>query len=152
MSDDFNPSSFANRIVVGVDGSDSSVEALRYAARLSIALATPLTAVLVWAPPMPPPHGRHQDSPSKAAARALATTVAQAYREGPPPGLRSVLVRGHAASVLVTIGDVCVTLVVGRRGRGGFPDLLLGSAARACATHARCPVLIVPIRRDAGSA
>lgn len=144
MSREADVSPFASRLVVGVDGSASSVEALRYATRLAIALALPITAVLAWTPPpMLAPHGARWPSPSKTAARVLATTVQQAYGTVPPADMRSAAVRGGAARTLVAISGACSVLVVGSRGGGGLPGLLLGSVALACVTHAHCPVLVV---------
>lgn len=137
-------SSFANQIVVGVDGSAASIAALRYATRLATALALPITAVLAWTPPpMLPPHGSRPPSSSKAAARTLVDAVGLAYGTALPPGLRTEALRGPAARTLVEISDECAVLVVGSRGGGGFAGLLLGSVALACTTHARCPVLVM---------
>jgi nucleotide-binding universal stress UspA family protein len=57
--------------------------------------------------------------------------------------VESRLERGSAAAVLVAASGGATLLVVGSRGRGGFAGLLLGSVSQQCASHARCPVVIV---------
>jgi nucleotide-binding universal stress UspA family protein len=58
-------------------------------------------------------------------------------------GVDQLIREGHAAKVLLDASDGADLLVVGCRGHGGFTGLLLGSVSNECASHARCPVLIV---------
>jgi nucleotide-binding universal stress UspA family protein len=53
-------------------------------------------------------------------------------------------VRGYAADALIASAEGADLLVVGARGRGGLPGLLLGSASLTCAQRAPCPVAVVP--------
>jgi nucleotide-binding universal stress UspA family protein len=54
--------------------------------------------------------------------------------------------RGHPAEVVLEAAADAVALVVGRSGHGGLTELLrVGSVARACAEHAPCPVVVVPV-------
>ena len=61
------------------------------------------------------------------------------------------LVRGRAGSALVQESRTAQLLVVGRRGLGGFPGLLLGSVGSHLIHHAHCPVVVVPSPRTDGS-
>ncbi|WP_426998509.1 universal stress protein [Pseudarthrobacter sp. N5] len=135
----------ASRIVVGVDGSESSVAALRLAARLAPALDAQVHAVLCWDFPqiyagyVPPDFAAYE----AAAARRLSEVVTKAFGTETAPDVATKLVRGPAAEKLVEEGSTAQMIVVGRRGRGGFRGLHLGSVSSACVSHADCPVVVV---------
>jgi nucleotide-binding universal stress UspA family protein len=63
--------------------------------------------------------------------------------------LRTSVIEGHAAEVLVDASAGADLLVVGSRGHGGFVDALLGSVSTYCVQHAQCPVTVI---RGAGHA
>ena len=131
-------------IVVGVDGSEPSIEALRQAATMASALGSTVTAVACWR--YPPAYDNFvalEWSPEKDAAQVLEESLARAYGDSRPAGLRTLVRQGQPASVLIDESAVADMLVVGSRGLGGFTGLLLGSVSAACAAHARCPVLVV---------
>lgn len=133
------------RIIVGVDGSAESVAALRHAGRLTTALGARLEAICVWHLPMTY-DGFYPDdgwSPVEDARRALDAAVAEALGDPASPPCRKTVLKGVPAEVLIEESENASMLVVGCRGRGGFAGLLLGSVSHACASHARCPVLIV---------
>ena len=131
-------------ILVGVDGSDSSLDALRYAAKLSAALGIPLRAVTTWDYPalidLYPSAGWTQD---KDAAVVLDAASKDVFAGDPPADLSASVLAGPAAPVLIEQSRGAEMLVMGSRGRGGFTGLLLGSVSATCASHAHCPVLIV---------
>ncbi len=133
----------SSRILVGVDGSSSSVDALAYAFTLADALGAPLEAVTTWAyssaPGYVPPPELH---PEDDAAAILDTAINEAFPDGPPPITRTVLCGSPARTLIEQSADAHM-LVLGSRGHGGFAGLLLGSVSSACAEHAHCPVLIV---------
>ena len=138
-----------NRVVVGVDGSPSSIAALRYAARLATALDTGLEAVTVWSyPAFSEPVVLVEWTPERDAAAILDEAVRRAFGDSPPAGLTRTVLPGPAARTLIGLSRHCGMLVLGTRGHGGFTGLLLGSVSNSCAQHAHCPVLIMHARTD----
>lgn len=134
----------ADRIVVGVDGSESSVEALRYAAPLAEVLNVPVEAVITWTyPPFTPANLLAEWHPEQDAEQILADAIIEAFGEQPPSELTRTVLQGPPAATLIDLSETSGMLVVGSRGHGGFVGLLLGSVSAACAEHAHCPVLIV---------
>lgn len=139
-----------DRIVVGVDGSEPSIDALRYADRIATALNAPLEAVIAWTyPPITGSYLVIETSPQHDAAEILDTAVGRAFGDRPPEGLKRTVVAGPAARTLIEASRTSAMLVLGSRGHGGFAGLLLGSVSAACAEHAACPVLIVHDRQTA---
>ena len=138
-------------IVVGVDGSPTSVLALQEGARLAGALGAPLVAVSAWR--YPPFFGKQPGatwSPETDANDILDHAINDAFGEAPPEGLLTEARHGQAIDVLLDAAGSARMLVVGNRGRGGFSGLLLGSVSTKLAEYAACPVLI--IHDDAGVA
>jgi nucleotide-binding universal stress UspA family protein len=137
------------RIVVGVDGSEQSKLALRWAAYVARLGSATVDAVMAWDYPVTfgwsagwsYPDGGW--TPQEDAEKALAEALAEVYGEQPPAGLRRFVEQGNAAKVLLDHSDGATLLVVGSRGHGGFAGLLLGSVSANCAEHAPCPVLVV---------
>jgi nucleotide-binding universal stress UspA family protein len=148
-------------IVVGVDGSPESKEALRWALEEAHLRETPVRAVWAWELPLefeplmaavPLTPGYLPDGADTAeqlrevTERQLEAVVAEVAREVPEAAgvqVERQAVEGHPADVLVEAARGAELLVVGSRGRGGFTGLLLGSVSQACAHHASCPVVIV---------
>ena len=133
-------------IIVGVDGSPLSVEALKWAVRLAPTVGGPITAVTAWQFPAVGFMGAYPDlewSPEKDAEQILEKALQEAYGDARPPGLTTRIVAGPAAHVLVETSYGAHLLIVGSRGLGGFMGLLLGSVSSACAEHASCPVLVL---------
>ena len=138
-------------IVVGVDGSPTSVLALQEGARLAGALDAPLVAVTAWR--YPPFFGKQPGaawSPETDANDILDHAINDAFGEAPPEGLATEARHGYPVDVLLDAAKSARMLVVGNRGRGGFSGLMLGSVSAKLAEYAACPVLI--IHDDAGVA
>jgi len=131
------------RIVVGVDGSKPSIEALRWASRLA-GSGTDIIAVMAWE--LPSAYGiaglPTDWNPEADASKILTEALTEAFGDTKPADLRWTVERGHPAKVLLDASKDAEILVVGSRGHGGFVGLLLGSVSAYCAEHARCPVLV----------
>jgi nucleotide-binding universal stress UspA family protein len=133
------------RIVVGFDGSQSSLDALSWAARQCQLTAAGLEVVMCWEWPssygwaVPVPDGFDPEGDIR---RTLETALA-ALRTG-HPGVRidARVVRGHPAQILVETSKGAELLVVGSRGHGEFVGMVIGSVSEHCAAHAHCPVLV----------
>jgi nucleotide-binding universal stress UspA family protein len=132
------------RIVVGVDGSESSTDALRSAARIAAALECPLEAISVWPyPPIFEADTAVQQELKADAQRTVDAAGAAVFGTEAPEWFTATTRRGAPTRVLIDEGDGAEMLVLGSRGHGGFVGMLLGSVSTACVQHARCPVLVV---------
>jgi nucleotide-binding universal stress UspA family protein len=140
-----NPNADPNRILIGVDGSDASIDALRRGAILATALDAPLEAITTWEFPVVLDGYYPMDnwSPESDAQKILSTAIDQAFGDTPPAKLTRTTLQGFPARVLIEESARASMLVLGSRGHGGFAGLLLGSVSAACAQHAHCPVLVV---------
>lgn len=133
------------RLVVGVDGSAGSAEALRWAARYATRMHATIDAVIAWRPPVTYGWAYETDEwhPEIDAEKTLTAQVDQVFGAQRPPNLRLVVREGHPAQVLIEASKGAALLVVGSRGHGGFVGLLLGSVSANCAERAPCPVVVV---------
>jgi nucleotide-binding universal stress UspA family protein len=141
---DPTPDTTPGRIVVGVDGSVSSKQALRWAARLAAADGSRIEAVTAW--DYPPSFNAPVDvdwRPDLDADTILTETLDEVFGDHRPEGLEPVVAHGQARTVLIEASRGASLLVVGSRGHGGFAGLLLGSVSSACSEHAHCPVLVL---------
>ncbi|GHB39308.1 universal stress protein [Streptomyces viridiviolaceus] len=139
-----------DRIVVGVDGSDSSKQALRWAVRQAELTLGAVEAVTAWDFPQfhgalgwLPPSSSDEAAVEGRAREELAAAVAETVGSQPPVEVRAEARYGTPASVLLNASHGASLLVVGSRGLGGFAGLLLGSVAQHCVQHAACPVVVV---------
>ena len=132
-------------IVVGVDGSDASVEALQQAQWMAVQLGAQLVALACW--DYPPVYDGYVamgiDNFDVRAGEILQESVTKAFGAQTPPNVETRLVQGRPRHTLIDASRTADMLVVGRRGHGGFGGLLLGSVSSACVAHAHCPVLVV---------
>ncbi len=145
-------------IVVGVDGSECSHSALRFALEEARTRKAKLRVVVVWHVPLaaygagwapPPPH--LSEDADAAAKEVLAEALRIAKEDGGRVEIEPIAREGQPANVLVEESRAAELLVVGSRGRGGFRELMLGSVSHQCALHARCPVAIVRAGREFAS-
>lgn len=133
------------RIVVGLDGSERSVAALRRAVVLADALGARIRLVSVWQYPSIGSGAFPVDAQLyESWARDAVIDAKKKLWGHTPPDTVSALIRcGAPARVLIEESRDADMLVVGSRGHGGFAGLLLGSVSMAVAEHAACPVLVV---------
>jgi nucleotide-binding universal stress UspA family protein len=133
------------RIVVGVDGSRSSKDALRWAARQSELTGTPLLVVTTWQLPVSygwaAPFPSDYD-PALDAKTMLEATIDAVLGSADEARLETAIVEGHPAHVLEELSKSASLVVVGCRGHGEFAGMLLGSVSEHLVTHAHCPVVV----------
>jgi nucleotide-binding universal stress UspA family protein len=136
----------AGRIVVGIDGSEASKEALTWAAHQAVLSGSNLDVILVWHFPVStgwnPPYPPDFD-PADDAARVLRDEVEEVLSAYPDAVVSSSVVEGAAAQVLTDEAADADLLVVGSRGHGAFAGMLLGSVSHHLASHSPCPLVIV---------
>jgi nucleotide-binding universal stress UspA family protein len=132
------------RIVVGVDGSEHSNAALRWA--LAEAERHPdgmLTAVFAWQMPfLSFPGAFDRDELDKTYKNFLTETVS-AIVPTPAVPLETLVAEGDPTESLVELSKDANLLVLGVRGRSPLAGLLLGSISQAAAAAAHCPVVLV---------
>lgn len=136
-------------VVVGVDGSELSVEAVGFAFEEAANRDTALVAVHAWLYATPAPHGgfvprvHDVDGLGEELDRVLPEAVA-GYRERyPQVPVQHLLVRGSPAHVLAEQSKTAQLVVVGAHGRGVLGGLLLGSVSHAALHHSHAPLVIV---------
>ncbi len=136
-------------IVVGVDGSEPSLDALRWAYRQAGLTGAHLRAVMSWDVPAtvywyPFPEGMDFQA---ATEEALGKALHAVFDDNPTLPVTTVVVQGHPAPVLVHESEGADLLVVGSRGHGEFSGMLLGSVSEHCVSQANCPVVVVRPKR-----
>ena len=138
------------RIVVGVDGSDASKQALRWAIRQAKLTGSSVDAVTAWH--YPSTYGWAAGDGVIDVEGNAKQTLTEALNEvsglEPEVPVRPLVTEGHAAEVLLRAAKGAELLVVGSRGHGGFASALLGSVSMYCVLHAHCPVLVLRDGRE----
>jgi nucleotide-binding universal stress UspA family protein len=141
-------------VVVGVDGSAGSREALQWAIGEARLREVPLRAIHAWTYAQPlipsligyPYSAEYVDSTNderQQTAERLLEHMTATLAETHEIEIQRVTAEGPAARVLIDAVGEDDLLVVGSRGHGGFSSLLLGSVSQQCAHHTPCPVVIV---------
>jgi nucleotide-binding universal stress UspA family protein len=143
----------SGRIVTGVDGSQASYDALRWAAiearrrgaRLEIVHAWIIPELLVPTGAVFVGEAEELERASTAVLDTAASWLIASFEEdggkSPEHELRSVA--GSPAAALLAQARGADLLVVGARGLGSFRGLVLGSVSQQCASHATCPTVVV---------
>ncbi len=145
------------RIVVGVDGSPGSRDALAFALVAAARRGAGVEVVSTYPLPLPWAGGRPSVVPDPTALRtrleATVRGIVEAAQQHPVvldasadrrPAVTWTVSEGPAGPVLLERSRDADLLVVGSRGRGALRSALLGSVALHCAAGAACPVLVVP--------
>lgn len=138
----------AGPVVVGVDGSPASEQAVDFAFEAASARNAPLKAVHVWSDFSI--DGLYDslltvdwDQVEAAEHRVLAERLAGHAEKYPEVAVERVVVRDRPVRALLAEAEGARLLVVGSRGRGGFTGMLLGSTSQALVHHATCPLAVV---------
>jgi nucleotide-binding universal stress UspA family protein len=138
------------KIVVGVDGSPSSERALRWAVDHARETGETVHAVTAWDYPVsagiPVNYGAAQMSAADWEGNSrvvLDEALKNALTDDEIAQVRTHVVQGHPARVLLQAAADADQLVVGSRGHGGFAGMLLGSVSQHLIAHAPCPVTVI---------
>lgn len=135
------------RVVVGVDGSSTSLAAARFAfAHAAATGAQDVDVVTTWQARSRKDPTLEEGSDWNAYVDTAQTTVRSALSEQtrrfPEVKVHHEVVQGDPLEVLVERSQDADLLVVGNRGVGGFEGLKLGSLARGLLGHTPCPIVI----------
>ena len=142
MSDNIAP------VLVGVDGSEGSKQALRWAADYAQLAGAPLQALIVWDNPTLPGKPRASDDVEleNQAESTLDETIASVLGDSVP--VTRLVQHGYPAEIIVAASRNAQLVVLGSHGQGGWTASLLGSVSQQCTHHAHCPVVLM--RSDGG--
>lgn len=141
-------------VLVGVDGSAASLHALDWATAYAHRVGWALHIVCSYSLPsftaasLDGGYAALDDTTIQEGAKSV---LAEAEARVADAGVRATteVATGDAAGVLVELSADYGLAVVGTRGRGGFTERLLGTVSSALPAHARCPVVVVPLRAEA---
>ncbi|MDQ1751857.1 MAG: hypothetical protein QOE71_2913 [Pseudonocardiales bacterium] len=130
-------------IVVGVDGSESSRNAVKWAAQQARSTGAALRAVSSWRWPnyltrIPPGVDLARDT-----AHTLREVLDDVMADYPDIPVTERVIDGPAGPALLSQANNAALLVVGARGRAAFPGMLIGSVAEYCVRNGPCPVVVV---------
>jgi len=133
------------RIVVGVDGFESSKAALRWAIRQARLTGAVVEAVTAWQIPAGSGWIPTPDLPDYQgdAFAVLSEELAEVRTVDHEVQICPRVVEGRAGEVLVDVAEGADLVVLGSQGHGGLAGALLGSVGQYCVHHAPCPVVIM---------
>ena len=132
-------------IVVGVDGSEPSQDALRWAVRQAELTGAEVRVLMAWH--LPEIYSYTPRDYEGDARNALQTAITQAIGTDPSVPLITQVVEAHPALALIDASREAELLVVGSHGHGAFAGMLLGSVSQHCVNHAQCSVIVVRPRQ-----
>jgi nucleotide-binding universal stress UspA family protein len=134
-------------IVVGVDGSDTSRDAVRWSLSQASLTGAQLRAVSSWRWPnyltRVPPGVDLAEETSQVLDEVIDGVLAENPEAAKTVTVTRHVVEGPAGPALLTQSHGATLLVVGARGRAAFPGMLLGSVAEYCVREGTCPVVVV---------
>ena len=130
------------RIVVGVDGSQGSEDALRWAAHHAELIGADLDVLIAWS--LPEIYAYTSRDYAADARATLTHSLQRALGQDRAEQVNVHVVEGHPATALTALCPGAQMLVVGKKGHGGFAGMGLGSVSHHCVSHACCPTVVVP--------
>jgi nucleotide-binding universal stress UspA family protein len=131
-------------VVVGVDASDTAASALEWASDEAWRRSEPLHVVHAWlGEAAEAPSGQEPRNARDTGEDLLDAARRRALLRHPGLTVTTALVQDEARAGLLAESESADLLVVGARGSGGFPRLLLGSTSLVAAGRAACPVVVV---------
>jgi len=131
-------------VVVGADGSEHGVAALRWAAHAASAYGLPLTVLFAR------PDAEATPTLMSEPTGVLGDAVALAASLDPELTVRAVQMPDSPVQSLLAAGEEADVVVLGSRGVEGFRGLLLGSTTMHVAPYAQCPVVVVHSGMEGG--
>ncbi|AEG82621.1 hypothetical protein CULC22_02251 [Corynebacterium ulcerans BR-AD22] len=138
-----------NIVVVAVDGSEASNNAVRWAANTANKRGVPLRLAASYTMPqflyaegMVPPQELFDELQTETmetveAARTIAHEVAPDIKIG------YTIAEGSPIDMLLEMSSDVTMIVMGSRGLGGLSGMVMGSVSAAVVSHAKCPVVVV---------
>ena len=138
-------------VLVGVDGSAASLNALDWATAYARRVGWPLHMVCSYSLPsftaasLDGGYAALDDTAIQEGAKAVLAEAQARVADSAVP-VTATVATGDAAGVLVEMSKDHGLAVVGTRGRGGFTERLLGTVSSALPAHAHCPTVVVPYR------
>jgi nucleotide-binding universal stress UspA family protein len=146
------PTARAPRVLVGVDGSEGSLTALRWAVRWALVRGAEVTVLAAYATDayrsnadfvdLDALNAVHDGTRARVQAAVRAVLDSDSAFRGVPVGVQ--VEPGPASELLVRRSADADLLVVGSRGHGAVRSALLGSVALRSVSAAECPVVVVP--------
>ncbi|MFB0631557.1 universal stress protein [Streptomyces sp. AB3(2024)] len=129
-------------VVVGLDGSSPATAALVFAFDEADLRGAALRAVCVWQPPIFMPND--EEAALKAQRALLSEATAGLSDKYPDVHVTHEVKTGHPVEELARAAECALAVVMGRRGRGGYTGLRLGSVVHGLLHRAHCPMITVP--------
>jgi nucleotide-binding universal stress UspA family protein len=131
-------------IVVGIDGSNGSLQALRWAMREAVSRDAAVEVVHCWPTTLSERVLSTPHEVGRASVCMLTNEVAAALEEFPvKPSVTMQSVNGRAGVVLVERAKNADLLVLGAHGHTAMEDVLFGTVVAECVKSASCPVFVV---------
>ncbi|UUU38660.1 universal stress protein [Streptomyces sp. NBC_00162] len=130
-------------VVVGIDGSASATAALAFAFDEADLRGAALRVVCVWQRPV---FTLDDEEVALRTQRALLSEATAGLSDKyPDVQVTHEVLTGHPVEELARAAEHALAVIVGRRGRGGYTGMRLGSVVHGLLHRAHCPVITVPM-------
>ncbi len=140
----------SGRIVVGVDGSGASVDAIKWAVTQASLTGASVEAIICWSIPVSfgVAMGAVESVDWESNSQEIIDAAVNEAVGDIGTAITKKNVQGHPADILVEASKGADLVVVGSRGHGGFVGAVLGSVSSHVVSHARCPVVVTRERDE----